>query len=141
MVVFSDAKPAKKDYRQVNVRTDEGPDDFASIREVLHRRYRRLLEEGSLLPDLFVIDGVKGQLSAAQSALKLLGIERKIPVIGIAKRLEEIFYPGDSVPLYIDKRSESLKVLQYMRDEAHRFGITFHRKKRDKGTQIGRAHV
>ncbi|HEY9559148.1 MAG TPA: excinuclease ABC subunit UvrC [Anseongella sp.] len=134
MVVFRDAKPSKKDYRHFNVRTVEGPDDFASMREVVHRRYRRLLEEGSLLPDLLVIDGGKGQLSAAQSALKLLGIERKIPVIGIAKRLEEIFYPGDSVPLYIDKRSESLKVLQYMRDEAHRFGITFHRKKRDKGT-------
>src|SRR3546814_10148049 len=89
-----------------NVRTVECPDDFASMREVVHRRYRRLLEEGSLLPDLLVIDGGKGQLSAAQSALKLLGIERKIPVIGIAKRLEEIFYPGDSVPLYIDKRSE-----------------------------------
>lgn len=134
MVVFRDGKPAKKDYRHFNVKTVEGPDDFASMREVVHRRYRRLLEEGSPLPDLVVIDGGKGQLSAAQSALKLLGIEKKIPVIGIAKRLEEIYYPGDSVPLYIDKRSETLKVLQHMRDEAHRFGITFHRKKRDKGT-------
>src|SRR3546814_20813118 len=125
MVVFSDAKPAKKDYRQVNVRTDEGPDDFASMREVVHRRYRRLLEEGSLLPDLLVIDGGKGQLSAAQSALKLLGIERKIHVIGIAKRMEESFYHGDSVPLSIDKRSETRTLLLNMRDEAHRVGITF----------------
>ena len=134
MVVFREAKPAKKDYRHYNIKTVEGPDDFASMKEVVHRRYRRLLEEGSALPDLVVIDGGKGQLSAAQSALKLLGIEKKIPIIGIAKRLEEIYYPGDSLPLYIDKRSETLKVLQRMRDEAHRFGITFHRKKRDKGT-------
>lgn len=134
MVVFREAKPAKKDYRHFNIKTVEGPDDFASMKEVVHRRYRRLLEEGSSLPDLVVIDGGKGQLSAAQSALKLLGIQKEIPIIGIAKRLEEIYYPGDSLPLYIDKRSETLKVLQQMRDEAHRFGITFHRKKRDKGT-------
>lgn len=134
MVVFRDAKPAKKDYRHFNIKTVEGPDDFASMKEVVHRRYRRLLEEGSPLPDLVVIDGGKGQLSAARSALKLLGIEKKLALIGIAKRLEEIYYPGDSLPLYIDKRSDSLKVLQHMRDEAHRFGITFHRKKRDKGT-------
>ncbi|HYH55302.1 MAG TPA: excinuclease ABC subunit UvrC, partial [Anseongella sp.] len=134
MVVFKDGKPSKKDYRHFNVRTVEGPDDFASMKEVVHRRYRRLKEEGSGFPDLVVIDGGKGQLSAALSALKLLGIEREIPLIGIAKRLEEIYYPGDPLPLYIDKRSETLKVIQHMRDEAHRFGITFHRKKRDKGT-------
>lgn len=134
MVVFKEGKPSKKDYRHFNIRTVEGPDDFASMKEVVHRRYRRLREEGSPLPELVVIDGGKGQLSAAVSALKLLGIEKKIPLIGIAKRLEEIYYPGDSLPLYIDKRSETLKVIQHMRDEAHRFGITFHRKKRDKGT-------
>lgn len=134
MVVFRDGKPAKKEYRHFNIKTVDGPDDFASMKEVVHRRYRRVLEEGSRLPDLIVIDGGKGQLSAARSALKLLGIEKKVPLIGIAKRLEEIYYPGDSLPLYIDKRSETLKILQHMRDEAHRFGITFHRKKRDKGT-------
>ncbi len=134
LVVFRDAKPSKKEYRHFNIKTVEGPDDFASMKEVVHRRYRRLLEEGSNLPDLIVIDGGKGQLSAAKDALKLLGIEHRVPLIGIAKRLEEIYYPGDSLPLYIDKRSETLKVLQHMRDEAHRFGITFHRKKREKGT-------
>lgn len=134
IVVFKDAKPSKTDYRHFNIKSVVGPDDFASMREAVHRRYRRLLEEGSGLPDLVVIDGGKGQLSAALEALKLLGIASKIPVIGIAKRLEEIYYPGDSLPLYIDKRSETLKVIQQLRDEAHRFGITFHRKKRDKGT-------
>src|SRR5690606_41132696 len=105
---------------------------FASMKEVVHGRYRRLLEEGSSLPDVIVIDGGKGQLSAARSALKLLGIEHRVPLIGIAKRLEEIYYPGDPLPLYIDKRSETLKVLQQVRNESHRFGLDHHRNKRSK---------
>ncbi|PST84095.1 excinuclease ABC subunit C [Pedobacter yulinensis] len=134
IVVFKDAKPSKKDYRHFNVKTVEGPNDFATMEEAVFRRYRRMLEEGTELPQLIIIDGGKGQLSSAMTSLKKLGIENKVTVIGIAKRLEELFYPGDSYPLYLDKKSETLKVIQQLRDEAHRFGITFHRKKRDQGT-------
>jgi excinuclease ABC subunit C len=134
IVVFKDAKPSKKDYRHFNVKTVEGPDDFATMEEAVHRRYRRMLDEGGELPQLIVIDGGKGQLSSALKSLKLLGIDKKVTIIGIAKRLEELYYPGDQYPLYLDKKSETLKVIQQLRDEAHRFGITFHRKKRDKGT-------
>ncbi|MEY5069098.1 MAG: hypothetical protein RLZ47_960 [Bacteroidota bacterium] len=134
IVVFKDAKPSKKDYRHFNVKTVEGPNDFATMEEAVFRRYRRLLDEGEALPQLVIIDGGKGQLSAALSSLKKLGIDKKLTVIGIAKRLEELYYPGDPYPLYLDKKSESLKIIQQLRDEAHRFGITFHRKKRDQGT-------
>ncbi|MEE4175948.1 MAG: excinuclease ABC subunit UvrC [Bacteroides sp.] len=134
MVVFRDARPSKKDYRHFNIKTVEGPDDFASMEEVVARRYKRLLAEGQPLPDLVVIDGGKGQLSAAVEALESLGLRGKVPVIGIAKRLEEIYFPGDSIPIYIDKKSETLKVIQHLRDEAHRFGITHHRKRREKGS-------
>jgi excinuclease ABC subunit C len=134
IVVFRDGKPFKKDYRHFNVKTVEGPNDFATMEEAVHRRYRRLLDEGTELPQLIIIDGGKGQLSSAMKSLKLLGIDKQVTVIGIAKRLEELYYPGDQYPLYLDKRSETLKVIQQLRDEAHRFGITFHRKKRDKGT-------
>ncbi|GLB50766.1 excinuclease ABC subunit UvrC [Neptunitalea lumnitzerae] len=131
-VVFKNGKPSKKDYRHFNIKTVEGPDDFASMEEVVFRRYKRLLEEGEPLPQLIIIDGGKGQLSSALKSLDLLGLRGKIAIVGIAKRLEEIFYPGDSIPLYLDKKSESLKVIQYLRNEAHRFGITFHRNKRSK---------
>lgn len=134
IVVFRNGKPSKKDYRHFNVKTVEGPNDFATMEEAVHRRYRRMLEEGTELPQLIIIDGGKGQLSAALKSLKLLGIEKQVTVIGIAKRLEELYYPGDQYPLYLDKKSETLKIIQQLRDEAHRFGITFHRKKRDKGT-------
>nr|WP_294859155.1 excinuclease ABC subunit UvrC [uncultured Fluviicola sp.] len=131
-VVFKDAKPSKKDYRHFNVQTVEGPDDFATMREAVYRRYRRLLEEEQPLPQLIIIDGGKGQLSAALEALEKLDLRGKIAIIGIAKRLEELFYPGDSLPLYLDKRSETLKVIQHLRNEAHRFGITHHRNRRSK---------
>lgn len=131
-VVFRDAKPSKKDYRHFNIRTVVGPDDFASMKEVLTRRYTRLMTEGEELPQLIVVDGGKGQLSAAVEALDEIGLRGKIAVVGIAKRLEEIYFPGDSVPLYIDKNSESLRVIQHLRDEAHRFGITHHRNRRSK---------
>lgn len=134
IVVFKDAKPSKKDYRHFNVKTVEGPNDFATMEEAVYRRYKRVMEEEGELPHLIIIDGGKGQLSSAMTSLKKLGISKKVTVIGIAKRLEEIYYPGDSLPLYIDKKSESLKLIQHLRDEAHRFGITFHRSKRDKGT-------
>jgi excinuclease ABC subunit C len=134
IVVFKDAKPSKKDYRYFNVKTVEGPNDFATMEEAVYRRYRRMLDEGGTLPQLVIIDGGKGQLSAALKSLKLLGIEKQLTVIGIAKRLEELFYPGDQYPMYLDKRSETLKIIQQLRDEAHRFGITAHRKKRDKST-------
>jgi excinuclease ABC subunit C len=134
MVVFRDAKPSKKDYRHFNIKTVEGPDDFASMEEIIFRRYKRLLEEKSPLPQLIVIDGGKGQLSSAINSLEKLGLRGKINIIGIAKKLEEIFYPGDTIPMYLDKKSETLRVLQHIRDEAHRFGITFHRNKRSKGT-------
>ena len=131
-VVFKDGKPSKKEYRHYNIKTVEGPDDFASMEEVVFRRYKRLLEENQPLPQLIVIDGGKGQLSSALKSLDVLGLRGKIAIIGIAKRLEEIYYPGDSVPLYLDKKSESLKIVQFLRNEAHRFGITFHRNKRSK---------
>ncbi|MES2827186.1 MAG: excinuclease ABC subunit UvrC [Bacteroidota bacterium] len=134
IVVFKDAKPSKKDYRHFNVKTVEGPNDFATMEEAVYRRYKRMLEEEDTLPQLIIIDGGKGQLSSAMTSLKKLGIEHRVTVIGIAKRLEELYYPGDSYPLYLDKKSETLKVIQQLRDEAHRFGITFHRKKRDQGT-------
>lgn len=132
-VVFKMGKPSKKDYRHFNVKTVIGPDDFSTMREVVYRRYHRLIEEGSSLPQLIVIDGGKGQLSAACESLKELGIYGKVAIVGIAKRLEEIYYPEDSIPLYLDKNSESLKIIQHLRDEAHRFGITFHRNQRSKG--------
>lgn len=131
-VVFRNAKAAKREYRHFNVKTVEGPDDFESMREIISRRYKRQLEEGNQLPDLIVVDGGKGQLGAALDALESLGLRGKIPIIGIAKRLEEIYFPGDSVPLYLDKNSESLKIIQQARDEAHRFGISFHRSQRSK---------
>jgi len=134
IVVFKDAKPSKKDYRHFNVKTVEGPNDFATMEEAVYRRYKRMLEEDGTLPQLIIIDGGKGQLSSAVASLKKLGIDKRVTVIGIAKRLEELYYPGDSFPLYLDKKSETLKIIQQLRDEAHRFGITFHRKKRDQGT-------
>src|SRR5690606_37279158 len=134
VVVCKDARPSKKDYRHFNVKTVEGPNDFATMEEAVHRRYRRLLDEGQTLPQLIIIDGGKGQLSSALKSLKLLGIDKQVTVIGIAKRLEELYYPGDQYPLYLDKKSETLKVIQHLRDEAHRFGITFHRKQRSRNT-------
>ena len=131
-IVFKNGKPSKKDYRHFNIKTVVGHDDFASMEEVIFRRYKRLLEEEEDLPELIVIDGGKGQLSAAVKSLEKLKLRGKIAIIGIAKRLEEIYFPGDSLPLYLDKRSESLKLIQQLRDEAHRFGITHHRNKRSK---------
>jgi len=131
-VVFKNGKPSKKDYRKFNIKTVEGPDDFGSMVEVVHRRYKRLLEEGDDLPQLIIIDGGKGQLSSALKSLEVLGLRNKIAIIGIAKRLEEIFYPEDPIPLYLDKKSETLKIIQQLRNEAHRFAITFHRNKRSK---------
>ena len=133
MSVFRNAKPSKKDYRHFNIKTVEGPDDFASMEEVIHRRYKRMLDEKIPLPQLIVIDGGKGQLSSALTSLKKLSLENKIEIISIAKKLEEIFRPGDSIPLYIDKKSETLRMLQRLRDEAHRFGIEHHRTRRTKG--------
>ncbi|MCH8533607.1 MAG: excinuclease ABC subunit UvrC [Flavobacteriaceae bacterium] len=132
-VVFKNGKPAKKEYRKFNIKTVEGPDDFASMEEVVYRRYRRLLEEDQELPQLIIVDGGKGQLSSGVKALERLNLRGKIAIIGIAKRLEELFYPGDKYPLYLDKKTETLKVIQHLRNEAHRFGITFHRDKRSKG--------
>ena len=134
MVCFRNAKPEKKEYRHYIIKTVDGPNDFASMEEVIYRRYKRLLDEGRSLPQLIVIDGGKGQLSASVKSLERLGLRGKITIIGIAKKLEEIYYPGDSLPMYLDKKSETLKILQRLRDEAHRFGITHHRKRRDKGT-------
>ncbi len=136
IVVFKDAKPSKKDYRHFNVKTVIGPNDFATMEEAVFRRYRRLLDEDQTLPQLIIIDGGKGQLGAALKSLKLLGIEKKVTVIGIAKRLEELYYPGDQYPLYLDKKSETLRIIQHLRDEAHRFGITFHRNQRSKKTFV-----
>ncbi len=133
MTVFKDGKPSKKDYRHFNIRTVEGPDDFASMEEVIYRRYKRAVDENEPLPQLIVIDGGKGQLSSAMESLTKLGLENKVAVIGIAKRLEEIFFPDDPIPLYLDKRSQTLRIIQQIRDEAHRFGITHHRKRRSKG--------
>ena len=131
-VVFKNGKPSKKDYRKFNIKTVEGPNDFASMEEVVYRRYKRLLNEGEELPQLIIVDGGKGQLGSGVKALETLGLRGKIAIVGIAKRLEELFYPGDPIPLYLDKRSETLKIIQQLRDEAHRFGITFHRNKRSK---------
>ena len=132
-VVFRDGKPSKKDYRHFIIKTVEGPDDFASMKEVLHRRYTRMMAEGEPLPQMVVVDGGKGQLSAAVEAFDEMGIRGEVALVGIAKRLEEIYFPGDSLPLYIDKKSRSLRVIQALRDEAHRFGITHHRLRRSKG--------
>ena len=131
-MVFKDGKPSKKEYRHYNIKTVTGPDDFASMEEVVFRRYKRLLEEEAPLPQLIVIDGGKGQLSSAVKSLDLLDLRGRIAILGIAKRLEEIYFPGDSIPLYLDKKSETLKIIQRARDEAHRFGIKFHRNKRSK---------
>ncbi|HCB46728.1 MAG TPA: excinuclease ABC subunit C, partial [Algoriphagus sp.] len=139
MVCFLNGKPAVKEYRHYHIKTVEGPNDFASMKEIVTRRYKRLMEEEKPLPKLIVIDGGKGQLSSAVEAIQDLGIYGKMPIIGIAKRLEEIYFPGDSYPIHIDKKSESLRLLQRIRDEAHRFAITFHRKVRSKnafGTQL-----
>lgn len=135
-VVFKDGKPSKKDYRHFIVRTVEGPDDFATMKEVIYRRYRRLVEENQPLPDLIIVDGGKGQLSAAYEIIQELGIADKVSMIGIAKRLEELFYPGDPLPLYLDKRSVTLRIIQQLRDEAHRFGITHHRLRRSKSALV-----
>ena len=132
MVVFKNGRPAKKDYRHFNIKTVEGPNDFASMEEVVFRRYKRMLEENQALPQLIIVDGGKGQLSSALKSLEKLGLRGKIGIIGIAKKLEEIYYPGDTLPLYLDKKSETLKLIQQLRDEAHRFGITHHRNKREK---------
>ena len=136
VVVFKDAKPSKKDYRHFNVKTVEGPNDFATMEEAVYRRYKRVLDEDQPMPQLIVIDGGKGQLGAALKSLRLLGIEKQVTVIGIAKRLEELYYPGDQYPLYLDKKSETLKIIQHLRDEAHRFGITFHRNQRSRKTFV-----
>ena len=133
-VVFKDGKPSKADYRIFHPKTVEGPNDFATMEEVIYRRYRRLLDEGEPLPQLILIDGGKGQLSSAVKSLKLLGLYGKITIIGIAKRLEEIYFPEDSIPLYIDKKAETLKILQRVRDEAHRFGVKHHRTRRKNST-------
>jgi excinuclease ABC subunit C len=131
-VVFKNAKPSKRDYRHFKIKTVEGPNDFASMQEVVYRRYKRLLDEEQALPDLIIIDGGKGQLSSAVTSLEELGILDKVTVVGIAKKLEEIFYPTDPIPLYINKKSESLKLIQYCRNEAHRFALSFHRDLRSK---------
>jgi excinuclease ABC subunit C len=139
--VFRDAKPAKKEYRHFNIKTVEGPDDFASMEEVIFRRYKRMIEENMPLPQLIVIDGGKGQLSAAVTSLKKLGIYGKLTVIGIAKKLEEIYFPNDPIPLYLDKKGETLKVIQQLRDEVHRFGITHHRNRRSKSFAVSELSV
>jgi excinuclease ABC subunit C len=139
-VVFKDAKPSKKDYRHFNIKTVEGPNDFASMEEVIYRRYKRLLEENQPLPQLIVIDGGKGQLNSALESLEKLGLRGKISIISIAKRLEEIYFPNDPYPLHLNKKSETLKIIQHMRDEAHRFGITHHRKKRTKASITTELH-
>ena len=129
-VVFRNARPSKNDYRHFNIKTVTGPDDFSSMEEIVYRRYRRMIEENQKLPQLVIIDGGKGQLSSAMKSIDKLGLREKITVIGIAKKLEEIYFPGDSVPIYLDKNSISLKIIQHLRNEAHRFGINFHRDKR-----------
>jgi excinuclease ABC subunit C len=131
-VVFRDGKPSRKEYRHFNVKTVVGPDDFASMREIVYRRYSRLLEEGAELPDLIIVDGGKGQLSSAYEVLCALGIEKRVPIVGLAKRIEEVFYPNDPEPYYLSRTGEPLKVVCHIRDEAHRFGITFHRQKRSQ---------
>jgi len=131
-VVFRNGKPSKSEYRHYNIKTVKGPDDYSSMEEIVYRRYRRMLDENQSLPDLIIIDGGKGQLNAALNSLKKLNLDNKIPVIGIAKKLEEIYFPGDSLPFYLDKTSSTLRLIQHIRNEAHRFGINFHRKKRSK---------
>jgi excinuclease ABC subunit C len=132
-VVFRQGKPSGKDYRHFNIKTVTGPDDFSSMEEVIYRRYKRMLEEDKPVPQLIIIDGGKGQLSSAMKSLEKLGLRENVTMIGIAKKLEEIYFPGDSVPIYFDKNSYSLKLIQQMRNEAHRFGINFHRDKRSSG--------
>ncbi len=134
MSVYKDGRPSKKDYRHFNIRSVVGPDDFASMEEVIYRRYKRMLDEKTDLPQLIIVDGGKGQLSSALKSLEALDLRGKIGIIGIAKKLEEIYFPGDSIPLYLDKKGETLKIIQQLRDEVHRFGITHHRKKREKAT-------
>ncbi len=134
MVCFKNARPDKSEYRHFNIKTVEGPNDFASMEEIILRRYQRLLEENHPLPQLIIVDGGKGQLSAAMKSLAKLGLQGKITVIGIAKKLEEIYYPNDPLPMYLDKKSETLHLIQHMRDEAHRFGLSHHRRKREKAT-------
>jgi excinuclease ABC subunit C len=134
MVCFKNAKPDKSEYRHFNINTVEGPNDFASMEEIIYRRYKRLMDEEKPLPQLVIVDGGKGQLSSAMKSLEKLGLKGKMTVIGIAKKLEEIYYPNDPIPMYLDKKSESLRIIQQMRDEAHRFGITHHRRRREKGT-------
>ena len=134
MPVFINGKPAKKEYRHFNIKTVEGPDDFATMEEIIFRRYSRVIENNLPMPQLIIIDGGKGQLSAAINSLSKLNLMGKVAIIGIAKRLEEIYFPNDSVPLYLDKRSETLRIIQQIRDEAHRFGITHHRNKRSRET-------
>jgi excinuclease ABC subunit C len=129
-VVFRNARPSKNEYRHFNIKTVTGPDDFSSMEEIVYRRYRRMTEENQKLPQLVIIDGGKGQLSSAMKSIDKLDLREKITVIGIAKKLEEIYFPGDSVPIYLDKNSISLKIIQQLRNEAHRFGINFHRNKR-----------
>ena len=133
-VVFIDGKPMKKMYRKFIIKTIEGPNDFGSMEEVIYRRYSRMIREKTPLPKLIIIDGGKGQLSSAVKSLKKLNIYKSIPIIGIAKRLEELYYPGDSIPLYLNKKSETLKVIQNLRNEAHRFSLTFHKSKRSKNS-------
>jgi excinuclease ABC subunit C len=135
-IVFRNALPSKNDYRHFNIKTVTGPDDFASMEEVVYRRYKRMLDEGQDLPQLIIVDGGKGQLHSAMNSIEKLGLRHKIALIGIAKRLEEIYFPGDSVPLYLDKKSESLRLIQQMRNEAHRFGISHHRRKREKSLAV-----
>ena len=134
MVCFKHAKPDKSEYRHFNIKTVDGPDDYASMEEIVFRRYKRLLDENKPMPQLIIVDGGKGQLNATLGSLKKLGLSGKMTVLGIAKKLEEIYYPNDPLPMYLDKKSESLRLIQQMRDEAHRFGITHHRKRREKGT-------
>ncbi|MBP3682800.1 MAG: excinuclease ABC subunit C, partial [Rikenellaceae bacterium] len=131
-VVFRDGRPSKSEYRHFNIKTVVGANDFASMREIVHRRYSRMIEEGRELPDLIVVDGGKGQLSSAYATLAELGLEKRIPIVGLAERLEEIYFPFDPEPYYLDRTGEPLKVITHLRDEAHRFGITFHRNKRSK---------
>jgi excinuclease ABC subunit C len=135
-VVFKNARPSKKDYRHFKIKTVEGPNDFASMEEAVYRRYKRMIDEEQKLPQLVIIDGGKGQLSSAMKSIEKLGLNGKMAVIGIAKRLEELYYPDDSLPLYIDKKSETLKLIQKLRDEAHRFGLSFHRKLRSKSALV-----
>jgi excinuclease ABC subunit C len=134
--VFRNGRPARRDYRHFNIKTVVGADDFASMKEVLHRRYTRMMAEGQPLPQLVVVDGGKGQLSAAVEAFDEMGIRGDVALVGIAKRLEEIYFPGDTLPLYLDKKSPSLRVVQDLRDEAHRFGITHHRNRRSKSQTV-----